>query len=203
MKNFILFSTISFFCLASANGQSDTTLHKPANIVFLLDVSSSMGQDNKMSLLKKSTEELLKILNKKDRISLISFGNTVDLLYTTSSYAGPDTIVKTISKIRSKASATNINGGLIESYDIALKNFVTYGVNHILLITDGEFVLNNYSKQLVKTNGSVSLTGVVIGRGPEAEKAVRYITDELKLKVITLIDEEKDVKKLTELIGRQ
>ena len=204
MRKIILLASLSFFSLTSTSGQStDSSLHKPANIVFLLDVSSSMGQDNKMVLMKKSTEELLKLLNKKDHISLISFGNTVDLLYTTTSYAGPDTIVKMISKIRSKASATNINGGLIEGYEVALKNYVTYGVNHILLITDGEFVLNNYSKQLVKTNASVALTGVVIGKGPEAEKAVRYITDELKLKVITLIDEEKDVKKLTELIGRQ
>jgi secreted protein with Ig-like and vWFA domain len=164
---------ISFLYLESANSQSkDTVLNKPANIVFLLDVSNSMGKDNKMVLLKKSTEELLKLLNKKDRISLISFGNTVDLLYNTSSYVGPDTILKIISKIRSKASATNINGGLIEGYEAALRNYVTYGINHILLITDGEFVLNNYSRQLVKTNASVTLTGVVIGKGPEADKAV-------------------------------
>lgn len=30
--------------------------------------------------------------------------------------------------------------------------------------------------------------------------AVRYLTEELKLKVINLVDEEKDVKRLTEII---
>ena len=36
-------------------------------IVFLLDVSNSMGRENKMQLLKKSTEELLKLLDKQDQ----------------------------------------------------------------------------------------------------------------------------------------
>src|SRR5512139_3121062 len=114
---------------------ADSAVRKASNITFLLDVSNSMGQNNKMVLLKKSTEELLKLLNKKDRLCLISFGNTVDLLYNTTSYAGPDTLVNLISRIRSKATATNINGGLIEAYEVTLKNMVKPGINHILLIT--------------------------------------------------------------------
>jgi secreted protein with Ig-like and vWFA domain len=183
--------------------QIDSSMRNASNIVFLLDVSNSMGQDNKMLLLKKSTEELLILLNKKDRLSLISFGNTVDLLYNTTSYSGPDTLVNLISRIRSKASATNINGGLIEAYEMALKNLVKPGINQILLITDGEFELNNYSRQLVKMNEGITLTCVIIGKGIAAEKAIRYITEELKLSVITLVDEEKDVKRLTEIIESQ
>jgi Ca-activated chloride channel homolog len=182
---------------------ADSAGRRASNITFLLDVSNSMGQNNKMVLLKKSTEELLKLLNKKDRLCLISFGNTVDLLYNTTSYSGPDTLVNLISRIRSKATATNINGGLIEAYEMAMKNMVKPGINHILLITDGEFELNNYSRQLVKTNEGITLTCVIIGKGIAAENAIRYITDVLKLKVITLVDEEKDVKRLTEIIENQ
>ncbi len=174
-----------------------------SNINFLLDISNSMAQDNKMQLLKKSTEELLKLLNKKDRISLISFGNTVNILYNTTSYPGPDSLIGIISRIRSKASATNINGGLSEAYETALKNFVKPGYNHILLITDGEFELNKFSRELVSKNSQVILTCVIIGKGVAAERAIRYVTEELKLKVITLVDEEKDVKRLTEIIVNQ
>jgi len=182
---------------------ADTTTRKASNITFLLDISNSMGQDNKMLLLKKSTEELLKLLNKKDRISLISFGNSVNTLYNTSSYSGPDSLIGIISRIRSKASATNINGGLFEAYELSMKNIVKPGINQILLITDGEFELNNFSRQLVKSNQNIVLTCVIIGKGVAAEQAIRYITEELKLKVITLVDEEKDVKRLTEVIENQ
>ena len=182
---------------------ADTITRKASNITFLLDISNSMGQDNKMLLLKKSTEELLKLLNKKDRISLISFGNSVNTLYNTSSYSGPDSLIGIISRIRSKASATNINGGLFEAYELSMKNLVKPGINQILLVTDGEFELNNFSRQLVKSNQNIVLTCVIIGKGEAAEQAIRYITEELKLKVITLVDEEKDVKRLTEVIENQ
>jgi Mg-chelatase subunit ChlD len=183
--------------------QSDSISVSASNIIFLLDISNSMGQDNKMLLLKKSTEELLKLLNKRDRISLISFGNSVNILYNTTSYSGPDSLLTIISGIRSKASATNINGGLHEAYELATKNRVKPGVNNIFLVTDGEFELNNYSRQLVRTNENITLTCVIIGKGPAAEGAIRYVTEELRLSVITLVDEEKDVKKLTEVIVNQ
>jgi Mg-chelatase subunit ChlD len=182
---------------------TDTISRKASNITFLLDISNSMGQDNKMLLLKKSTEELLKLLNKKDRIGLISFGNAVNTLYNTSSYSGPDSLINIISRIRSKASATNINGGLFEAYELSMKNLVKPGINQILLITDGEFELNNFSRELVKSNENIVLTCVIIGKGLAAEQAIRYITEELKLKVITLVDEEKDVKRLAEIVENQ
>ena len=185
------------------NKAADTITRNASNITFLLDVSNSMGQDNKMLLLKKSTEELLKLLNKKDRISLITFGNTVNILYSTISYPGPDSLLNIISRIRSKASATNINGGLFEAYETSLKFLVKPGINHILLITDGEFELNNFSREMVKMNGNITLTCVIIGKGQAAENAIRYVTEELKLKVITLVDEEKDVRRLREIIENQ
>jgi secreted protein with Ig-like and vWFA domain len=185
------------------NRVSDTITRNASNITFLLDVSNSMGQDNKMLLLKKSTEELLKLLNKKDRISLITFGNTVNILYSTISYPGPDSLLNIISRIRSKASATNINGGLFEAYETSLKFLVKPGINHILLITDGEFELNNFSREMVKKNENITLTCVIIGKGMAAANAIKYVTEELKLKVITLVDEEKDVRRLTEIIENQ
>jgi Ca-activated chloride channel homolog len=207
----LLIIILMFFAIQSLSAQTaekkknlhDTVRANSSDIIFLLDISNSMGRDNKMVLLKKSTEELLKKLSNKDRISLISFGNTVNLLYSTGSYTSPDSLLNIISHIRSTASATNINGGLAEAYEIALKNQVKPGINQVLLITDGEFVLNNYSRQLVKQNVSITLTCVIIGKGEEAERAIRYITDELKLKVITLVDEEKDIRRLTEIIKQE
>jgi len=180
-------------------GQGQTAGPGASNIVFLVDVSNSMGRDNKMELLKKSTEELCKVLNPKDRISLFTFGTNVELIYTTSSFPGPDSILKTISKIRSTASATNINRGIYDAYEWSEKFKLPQG-NHILLITDGEFALNPFTKELVKSKYTIIMTCVVIGKGPSAEKAVKYVTEELKLKVITLVNEEEDVKKLAELI---
>ncbi|HLO82062.1 MAG TPA: vWA domain-containing protein [Chitinophagaceae bacterium] len=184
---------------------------KNAKIVFLLDVSNSMGRENKMQLLKKSTEELLKLLDKQDQISLLSFGSQVNTLYSTTAYSGPDSLLKIISKVRSTASSTNINGAIYDAYYILLqktkkeirsKNFNPAATaKHVLLVTDGLFELNPYTKQLVCDNPDIELTCVIVGRGLEADKAVTYVREELQLRVITLVDEERDVKKLAELFG--
>jgi hypothetical protein len=158
-----------------------------------------MSRDNKMSLLKKSTEELCKILDRKDRISLMTFGTDVSLIYTSTSYSGPDSLLKIISRVRSTASATNINRGIYDAYTL-IEHSKVVGANHILLITDGEFVLNKYSRELVKNKNDVQMTCVIIGKGLSAEKAVKYVTEELKLKAITLVNQDEDVQKLSSLI---
>jgi Mg-chelatase subunit ChlD len=186
---------------------------KNARIVFLIDVSNSMGRENKMQLLKKSTEELLKLLDNKDQISLLSFGTQVNVLYSTTSYSTPDTVLKVISKLKSTASSTNINGAIYDAYDILMhktkkekrsKKYDPFAYDkHLLLVTDGLFELNPFTKQLVCDNPSIKLTCVIVGRGIEADKAVTYVREELQLKVITLVDEEKDVKKLTGIFVNQ
>lgn len=184
---------------ASLNLQGQTGIPHPSNIVFLLDISNSMGRDQKMDLLKKSTEELCMVLNSKDRISLLTFGTVVETLYTTASFQGPDTLLKALSRVRSTAAATNINRGIYDAYELADQLKFTSG-NHVFLITDGEFALNPYTKSLVEKRPDIRLTCVIVGKGPSAEKAVKYVTDELKLKVITLVDQESDVRKLAELV---
>ena len=209
----ILILPALLFLFSISKGQDTAGAEKNDKIVFLLDVSNSMGNDNKMLLLKKSTEERLKLLDKKDQVSLLSFGTQVNLLYSTTSFSTPDSLLKTISKVRSTASSTNINGAIYSAYDILMQKTkkelkakhpvpALYDKN-ILLVTDGLFELNPYTKQLVCDHPEINLTCVIVGRGIEADKAVTYIREELQLKVITLVDEEKDVKKLALLLEHQ
>jgi Mg-chelatase subunit ChlD len=201
----VLFST--------AMGQDTSGKEKNNKIIFLLDVSNSMGTDNKMHLLKQSTEELLKRLDNNDHVSLLTFGTQVNLLYSTTSFSTSDSLLKAISRVRSTASSTNINGAIYSAYDLLLQKTKkelkakhpvpsSYEKN-ILLVTDGLFELNPYTKNLVCEHPEINLTCVIVGRGIEADKAVTYIREELQLKVITLVDEEKDVKKLALLLEHQ
>lgn len=207
----ILFTLLVLF--STAMGQDTSEKEKNYKIIFLLDVSNSMGTDNKMHLLKQSTEELLKLLDNKDHVSLFTFGTQVNLLFNTTSFSTSDSLIKIISRVRSTASSTNINGAIYSAYDLLLQKTKkelkakhpvpsSYEKN-ILLVTDGLFELNPYTKNLVCEHPEINLTCVIVGRGIEADKAVTYIREELQLKVITLVDEEKDVKKLASLLEHQ
>jgi hypothetical protein len=220
----ILVNLYSLYTVAQT--VSDTAGRKrDTQIVFLLDVSNSMARDNKMKLLKNSSAELLKLLDKEDMISLMTFGDIVNVVYHTTSYPGPDSLLKVISKVRSTASATNINGGIFHAYDLIKTSSKQKGSkarrtekkrlktnqpaeylsrdNHILLVTDGLFELNEFSKQLVCDHPGIQLTCVIVGKGIAADEAVTYVREELQLKVITLIDEEKDVSKLARILGNK
>ena len=172
------------------------------HIVFLLDVSNSMGRDNKMELLKRSAEELCKLLNRKDRVSLITFGSVVETLYASASFGGPDSLLKALGRVRSTASATNINRGIYDAYE-ACTSLKLPRNNHVSLVTDGEFVLNPFTKDMVKAREDIILTCVIVGKGPSAEKAVRYVNEELKLRVITLVNAAEDTGKLATLVGAE
>jgi Ca-activated chloride channel family protein len=162
------------------------------NVVFLLDVSNSMGRENKMQLLHKSVETMLKSLGRRDKIHLITFGNTVETIYTSTSFNAPDSLSRILGKVRSTASATNINGGLASAYETIRSNLIPNGNNEVLLITDGEFVLNKYTVSFVKEDTCIQLTAVIVGKGSEADKAVRYVKQTLGLPVVTLVDEIQD-----------
>jgi hypothetical protein len=126
----------------------------------------------------------------------------VETVYASSSFGGPDSLLKVLGRVRSTASATNINRGIYDAYE-ACTSLKLPRNNHVLLITDGEFLLNPFTKDMVKKRGDIILTCVIVGKGPSADKAVNYVTEELKLKVITLVNGAEDAGKLAALVGEE
>jgi len=168
----------------------------PQDIVFLLDISNSMAQDKKMELLKRSMQSLLENLRPVDRVSLITFGNAVTLIYRTSSLTTPDSLMRIIEKIRSTATATNVNGAIDMAYDQFSETPRGKTRQEVFLVTDGEFKLVKRVIKAVQDQTWIRMTAVVVGKGESAEKAVIYVRDTLGLDVVTLVNEDKDANNL-------
>lgn len=177
-------------------GQLDAAQYKSNNIVFLLDISNSMARENKMPLLRKSMEKLLIKLRKIDKVHLITFGNNIQVLYSTSSLSTPDSLNRILKAVRSIASATNINGGIQSAYEISLAHFLPKGNNEMLIVTDGEFVINRYTVELVRSHPEIKLTVVLVGEKAKIANAADYIQTTLKLPVISLITDDMDLERL-------
>lgn len=196
--------------LASTSAKiADTSIQKldikkfaANNIVFLLDISNSMSRDNKMILLRKSMEVLLIRLRKIDKVHLISFGNNVTLLYSTGALTTPDSLNTVLKSVRSIASATNVNGGIQYAYELALQHFIKGANNEVMLVTDGEFILNKYTINLVKEHPEIRLTSVVVGKDRASALAAAYIRDTLQLPVVSLVNEDSDLEELLNYIKK-
>lgn len=169
---------------------------RPQEIVFLLDVSNSMGQGKKMDLLKSSMAVLLGKLRPIDRVSLISFGNDVIPLYRTTTFSKPDSLMRIIGQVRSKATATNVNGAIDMAYEQINTTPKNTTRQEIFLVTDGEFELNKRVVKMVKADSTIRLTAVIVGEGSQATKAALYVRQTLGLDVVTLVEEKRDAKNL-------
>lgn len=108
-----------------------------SNLVFLLDVSGSMGEPDKLPLLQEAFTELTDNLSSKDRISIVTYASedTVEL----EGAAGSEKrkIKKALNGLRA-GGATWGSRGIETAYALAEENFIKSGNNRVILATDGD-----------------------------------------------------------------
>ena len=109
-----------------------------SNLVFLIDVSGSMNDTNKLPLLKQSLSLLTKSLREQDRISLVVYAGSSGLVLDGASGESRAEIETAIARLSSGGS-THGSAGIKLAYETAEKHFIKGGINRILLATDGDF----------------------------------------------------------------
>jgi Mg-chelatase subunit ChlD len=119
------------------------------NIVLLLDVSGSMNNADKLPLMKKSLERLLKIMRKEDEISIVIYSGEASVALPPTSCKESEKIIKIIQALRSNGPS-NGNAGIKLAYKVADENYLRGGNNRIILATDGEFPVNKESIKLIE-----------------------------------------------------
>lgn len=109
-----------------------------SNLVFLIDVSGSMNEPNKLPLLKQSMKVLLKQLRAADRVAIVVYAGAAGVVLPSTSAQYKDSITHAIDKL-SAGGSTAGGEGIELAYKIAVDNFIKKGNNRIVLATDGDF----------------------------------------------------------------
>jgi Ca-activated chloride channel homolog len=110
----------------------------PMNLVFLIDVSGSMSDANKLPLLKKSLSLLVDRMRPQDRIALTVYAGAAGLVLPSTSAADKETIKNALEKLNAGGSTAG-GQGIILAYKVAKDNFIPNGINRVILATDGDF----------------------------------------------------------------
>ena len=110
---------------------------KASNLVFLIDTSGSMYEENKLPLAQKAFKMLAENLNENDRISIVTYAGSDTVVIN--GVAGSDayTICEALDSLEASGS-TNGSAGLITAYEIAEQQFIKDGNNRVILATDGD-----------------------------------------------------------------
>ncbi len=110
----------------------------PTNLVFLLDVSGSMNQPNKLPLLKSSFRLLVDNLRPQDRVAIVVYAGAAGLVLPSTSGSRKEQILCAIDRLQAGGSTAG-GAGIRLAYRIAQENFLEDGNNRIILATDGDF----------------------------------------------------------------
>ncbi len=139
-----------------------------SNIVFLIDTSGSMFDDDKLPLVQKSMCMLAENLTEKDRVSIVTYAGSDEVVLEGASGADYNEICEKIEGLEAYGS-TNGSAGIKTAYELAEKYFIKGGNNRVILATDGDLNVGVTSEtELEKLITEEKETGVflsVIGVG--------------------------------------
>ena len=137
---------------------------KPSNIVFLVDVSTSMAYTGKLDLLKVAMINLVGMLRDVDQITMVSYADNANIILETMQGNNPDTIISIIQGL--KAHGHTAGGkGMKKAYQKAEEFFISQGNNQVIMATDGGFTQNDINpyklaKKYKKKGITISIVGV-------------------------------------------
>ena len=109
----------------------------PTNLVLLVDVSGSMGDAEKLPLLKESMARIVKGLRAEDRVSIITYSGVEEVVLKGASGDDAEAILGAINGLEA-AGSTNGEAGLSMAYRVAEETHIEGGVNRIVMASDGD-----------------------------------------------------------------
>ncbi len=109
-----------------------------SNFVFLIDTSGSMNNADKLPLLKESFQLLVDNLKPSDRVSIVTYAGSSEVVLEDALGREKDKIINALETLSAGGSTAGADG-IMTAYEIAERNFIEGGNNRIILATDGDF----------------------------------------------------------------
>lgn len=115
----------------------DFDAKKPSNLVFLIDTSGSMYDENKLPLVQQSFAMLAENLGEDDRVSIVTYAGSDTVVLSGTPGSEQYTINEALSGLTADG-CTNGGDAIITAYELAEKNYIDGGNNRVILATDGD-----------------------------------------------------------------
>ena len=153
-----------------------------SNLVFLLDVSGSMADEDKLPLLKTAMQMFTRELGENDRVSIVTYAGEAGLRLPPTRGHEQETIIAAIESLSSGGS-TNGSAGIELAYEQAAAYFVPGGTNRVILCTDGDLNVGVTDDEALvrlikqKATGGTFLTVLGFGEGNLKDAKMERLAD--------------------------
>lgn len=109
-----------------------------SNLVFLIDVSGSMDNANKLPLVQRSFLTLVETLDQNDTVSIITYSSGESIILDGANGSQQQKIAAAIEGLVAHG-ATQGDKAIQMAYEIAESHFIEDGINRVIMATDGDF----------------------------------------------------------------
>jgi len=144
----------------------------PANLVFVIDTSASMGKDGGLRLVQDGLRELVTRLGERDKVAIVAYGSAAQVVLPPTRGDRRTEIVAALDRLQPEG-ATDVDAGLRLGYELAAGAAIEGGINRVMLCTDGVATTGPATAdELLAHVASQSLRGVsltAIGVGVDAD----------------------------------
>jgi len=154
----------------------------PSNLVFLIDVSGSMQDANKLPLLKQALPLLVRQLGARDRVALVVYAGGDRVVLPPTPGNRQQEILAAIDRLRAGGS-THASGGIRTAYQLARQGFMAKGNNRVILASDGDFNVGVTSRDELQRlieeerKSGVYLTVLGFGMGNYHDDTMEILAD--------------------------
>jgi Ca-activated chloride channel family protein len=154
----------------------------PSNLVFLIDVSGSMDEPNKLPLLKSSFKMLVEQLRPEDHIAIVVYAGAAGLVLGPTPGSDKRRILDALEQLRAGGSTAG-GAGINLAYAVAKEHFKQGGNNRVILATDGDFNVGESSnasmERLIeeKRKDGIFLTVLGYGMGNYKDSKMETLAD--------------------------
>ena len=140
----------------------DWSKRPASNLVFLLDVSGSMNDANKLPLLVESLKLVVNALDERDRMAIVVYAGASGLVLPSTRGSERGRILEALERLEAGGS-TNGAAGIELAYATAAQGFIKGGINRVILATDGDFNVGVTSQgDLIRMIEDKAKTGVFL-----------------------------------------
>ena len=153
-----------------------------ANLTFLIDVSGSMGNQNKLPLLKEAFKLLVNQLRPQDNVAIVVYAGAAGVVLKPTSGKHKTKIIEALDQLNSGGSTAG-GQGIELAYKLAQENFNKKGNNRVILATDGDFNVgassNDAMEKLIvkKRESGVFLSVLGFGYGNYKDDKLEILAD--------------------------
>ncbi|MCB2378571.1 von Willebrand factor type A domain-containing protein [Hymenobacter sp. BT635] len=162
--------------------QVSTEKLPPANLVFLVDVSGSMDEPNKLPLVQAGLRQLVQELRPQDKVAMVVYAGAAGLVLPATPGHRKADILAAIDRL-SAGGSTAGGAGLRLAYQVAREQFQKDGNNRVLLATDGDFNVGESSDDAMERlivqerESGVFLTVLGVGQGNLQDSKMERLAD--------------------------